>query len=534
MLPLAWAAGAARGARRAAAPAAATAARRAQHAGRPLPFGDDIAGAARPTAELSYSGGKRPRSADRCAPPPPPLPQRRRRARPVTPPPPEVATVLKQLAGELGFGDVVFGVTVRGGGDALGGAADAQWAPARAAASGAAASRALRLPTCTPARAARPRRQALARRHREARLGYRVPAAAAVRDRREVAALLDAADLVGWRSCGGGGRGQVDAFAPKSSPKPATIPPPPPQAYAAYKRTPQAACAVSGLRLGYLHTFAPGTGRLRPAYFIAADHPNARLVWAIRGTHSMQDALTDLVAGGAGVPWGGGGAGGGGDAGDSSGSTSSSGGGARSGGSGGGGTSSSGGGARSGGSGGGSTSGGARSGGSGGGSTSGGGGRAHKGMLEAARNLLALELDPLRRLSREHPGYELLLVGHSMGGLWGVGMQVYGRRRLLVGAGMRTLMGRAQVCPGLCCYHRPCALRKPSQPRPHRRRRRGAAGARDQYGAPPARRAAVRAARALRRGRAAGARERRPGSGHGAARHLAAAPARRARGFGAG
>jgi hypothetical protein len=43
------------------------------------------------------------------------------------------------------------------------------------------------------------------------------------------------------------------------------------------------------------------------------------------------------------------------------------------------------------------------------------GGYAHWGMLEAAKWMVANELERVVGICREHPGYKLLLVGHSLG-----------------------------------------------------------------------------------------------------------------------
>ncbi|KAI8464087.1 MAG: hypothetical protein J3K34DRAFT_493087 [Monoraphidium minutum] len=155
---------------------------------------------------------------------------------------------------------------------------------------------------------------ALARRHREAGLAYEVAGARpAVADRGLVADLLSAADM----------------------------------AYGCYKSNAQSLCAVSSLKLPHVHKFVPDNARLRPAYFIAADHDAGRIVWGVRGTKSLHDALTDAMGAACQVAPG---------------------------------------------------------------------RFAHDGMLQAARELIRLELPEVLRLSAQHPGYEIRLVGHSLGG----------------------------------------------------------------------------------------------------------------------
>jgi hypothetical protein len=48
-------------------------------------------------------------------------------------------------------------------------------------------------------------------------------------------------------------------------------------------------------QLPCIHRFEPDNALLRPAYFIATDHPSARIVWGIRGTKSMHDVLTNAM-----------------------------------------------------------------------------------------------------------------------------------------------------------------------------------------------------------------------------------------------
>eukprot|EP00879_Flechtneria_rotunda_P019301 GHRR01020271.1.p1 GENE.GHRR01020271.1~~GHRR01020271.1.p1 ORF type:complete len:336 (+),score=134.59 GHRR01020271.1:75-1082(+) len=101
--------------------------------------------------------------------------------------------------------------------------------------------------------------QAVAKQHREKGLAYDIHGTP-VWDRTLCASLLDAADL----------------------------------AYAAYKINPQSACAVSHLRLHNIRKFVPHNSHLRPAYFLAVDHAQELIIWAIRGTKNVSDVITDI------------------------------------------------------------------------------------------------------------------------------------------------------------------------------------------------------------------------------------------------
>lgn len=69
------------------------------------------------------------------------------------------------------------------------------------------------------------------------------------------------------------------------------------------------------------------------------------------------------------------------------------------------------------------------------------GGYAHWGMLEAAKWMVANELERVMGICREHPGYKLLLVGHSLGAGEEGGQQAGGAGCGRVGAGRWLVTG---------------------------------------------------------------------------------------------
>ena len=48
-------------------------------------------------------------------------------------------------------------------------------------------------------------------------------------------------------------------------------------------------------QLPFVHRFVPDNAALRPAYFVATDHEASRIIWGIRGTKSIHDVLTDVM-----------------------------------------------------------------------------------------------------------------------------------------------------------------------------------------------------------------------------------------------